>query len=283
VQELTQKYFDDSAIGLNERAYAAQNSMNATRLALTKSILKDLKPGKLLDAGCGGGFTSAEFFDLGWDVSAIDFSENMVAEAKKFFSSRNAEAINISAADVRDLKLFNNEEFDVVICLGVLYYIEDPSNAYEEFSRVLKKGGLLILSCQNQLFDLFTLNDYTLRFYQNNLDKQFSELPALQRRVLVKSYRNLLPRSINSRPKPRSARGKIFLRQDNPILLPSHLNKFGFVAESGPFYHGIHICPPSIMQDSGAEELSQTLTLAHTKDWQGLYNAAHFMYRFRKT
>ena len=41
-------------------------------------------------------------------------------------------------------------EFDVVICLGTLFYLEDTDAALAKMHRLLKPGGTLVINCINQ-------------------------------------------------------------------------------------------------------------------------------------
>src|SRR5205814_10144769 len=41
-------------------------------------------------------------------------------------------------------------EFDVVICLGTLFYLDDTDAALAKMHRLLKPGGTLVINCINQ-------------------------------------------------------------------------------------------------------------------------------------
>jgi 2-polyprenyl-3-methyl-5-hydroxy-6-metoxy-1,4-benzoquinol methylase len=45
---------------------------------------------------------------------------------------------------------FGGEEFDVVICLGTLFYMRNADAALYKMQLVLRNGGLLIINCINQ-------------------------------------------------------------------------------------------------------------------------------------
>jgi ubiquinone/menaquinone biosynthesis C-methylase UbiE len=66
------------------------------------------KPGKLLDLGCGPGNDSALFVERGFAVVGVDFSEKMLAEARK----RVPQATFI-CSDFREMG-FDDDQFDAV-------------------------------------------------------------------------------------------------------------------------------------------------------------------------
>ena len=45
---------------------------------------------------------------------------------------------------------FADESFDVMICLGTLFYIGDSDAALRKMRRLLRPGGMLIINCINQ-------------------------------------------------------------------------------------------------------------------------------------
>jgi len=65
---------------------------------------------------------------------------------------------------------FENEKFDVVLCTEILEHLHSPHIAISEMKRVLKKGGLLILSTRfifplhNTPNDFYRFTKYGLRY-----------------------------------------------------------------------------------------------------------------------
>ncbi|MDP6388063.1 MAG: methyltransferase domain-containing protein [Candidatus Pacebacteria bacterium] len=78
-------------------------------------------------------------------------------------------------ADVHDMKVFENGEFDNVLCTEALEHFCNPFKAIEEMKRVLKKDGLLILTTRFIMplhevpNDYFRFTEYGLK----NLLKDF--------------------------------------------------------------------------------------------------------------
>lgn len=103
----------------------------------------ELKPGiKVLDLGCGPGFFSVLLVKQNCQVTAIDYSEKMLEEARNN-ANKNDVNIDFKRMDVQNLQ-FDNETFDFIITRNVTWNLEKPIQAYKEMFRVLKKQGHLI-------------------------------------------------------------------------------------------------------------------------------------------
>lgn len=103
----------------------------------------ELKPGiKVLDLGCGPGFFSVLLAKQNCQVTAIDYSEKMLEEARNN-AKNNDVNIDFRRMDVQNLQ-FDNETFDFIITRNVTWNLEKPIQAYKEMFRVLKKQGHLI-------------------------------------------------------------------------------------------------------------------------------------------
>ena len=117
-----------------------------THLAIWEEQIQKALEGRpcryVLDVGCGPGFFSILLAKLGYEVTAIDYTENMLAEARK-----NAEDFGLDVTfrqmDAQNLE-FEDEKFDLVISRNVLWNLEAPDQAYAEWMRVLKKDGTLM-------------------------------------------------------------------------------------------------------------------------------------------
>ena len=277
-------HWKQASKGLNERAYRSPTAMNAVRLQIAKDILKSYPKGRLLDAGCGGGATSTAMMDDGWDVTPIDFSADMVRETNARLSERGIIDREAFQAPVTDLSKFEDGSFDAIICLGVMYYVEEDEKAYQEFRRVLKPGGVLLCSMQNEFFDLFTLNRYTRRFFKRHFFPLLDGGDKEKVEHLDQALSSLLvnPEEPKSHD-PGSSRDAVFMRQDNPIAYPEKVSSFGFEKISGPYYHGIHLVPPILERSNSEwEQESAEKQYGLAEDWRGMFNAAHFLYEFRK-
>lgn len=98
---------------------------------------------KILDAGTGPGFFACILSEEGHQVTAIDYSDAMIACARD-----NAMKLGVSAKfekmDLNNLK-FQDAEFDVIVTRNVTWTLEYPEKVYDEWKRILKKNGKLLI------------------------------------------------------------------------------------------------------------------------------------------
>ena len=89
-----------------------------------------------LDVGCGVGYFSAFLLDLGFQVTGIDGRVENVAEAQKRYPN-----IPFYVANVEDVSITHLGQFDLVLCFGLLYHLENPfaamHNLYALTAKVL--------------------------------------------------------------------------------------------------------------------------------------------------
>jgi ubiquinone/menaquinone biosynthesis C-methylase UbiE len=111
------------------------------------------RPLKALDIGTGPGFFAMLLSGMGHSVTAIDCTENMLAEAR-----RNTQAAGFQVAfykmDSHQLD-FPGETFDLIISRNLTWTLRDPNRAYREWHRVLKPGGRLMTFDANWHLRLF--------------------------------------------------------------------------------------------------------------------------------
>ena len=96
----------------------------------------------VLDVGCGPGFFAVILTELGYKITAVDLSEEMLAEAR-LNAGELAESICFCQMNAEALDITDNS-FDVVISRNLTWNLPHPDVAYAEWCRVLKSGGLFI-------------------------------------------------------------------------------------------------------------------------------------------
>ncbi len=120
---------------------------------ITENLPKDSMR-KVLDVGTGPGFFATGLSKRGYQVTAIDYAESMLNEAR-FNAGAYAKQIAFHKMDAQNLD-FEDECFDAVVTRNLTWNLENPQKAYQEWYRVLKKGGVLInfdAGWYNYLFD----------------------------------------------------------------------------------------------------------------------------------
>ena len=110
-------------------------------------VLKALGPGpgNVLDAGMGPGRLLAELARRDWTVSGVDISERMVALAAARLPDARGRLVQGSITELP----FEDASFDAVAATGVIEYLDDPAAGIGELLRVLRPGGLAVVSMPN--------------------------------------------------------------------------------------------------------------------------------------
>ncbi|MFC1461685.1 class I SAM-dependent methyltransferase [Verrucomicrobiota bacterium] len=106
-------------------------------------ILSDLQEGgKALDVGCGTGYLMrriSETWPGRWDLHGIESDQCAIDWLRSCASG------TFALGDARDIQ-YEDGTFDLVLSISVLEHIEDDTTGMRELVRVLKPGGVLIVS-----------------------------------------------------------------------------------------------------------------------------------------
>lgn len=128
-------------------AHAEDSAFNACydRPAV-QSLLPPVAGRRVLDAGCGPGLYAAWLADAGAEVVGIDVSPAMVRLARERLGRR----ARIEEADLgRPLAFLGDARFDLVVSALVLDYVRDWDAVFAEFFRVLRPGGVVVVSAEH--------------------------------------------------------------------------------------------------------------------------------------
>ena len=99
------------------------------------------RKGKLLDVGCGRGWNALYFKEKGFQVEAVDISPEAVEITKQ--RGITARVLDLEQDDIRG-------EYDVILCLEVLQFVNEPLRVLLKLESALKDKGGLILSLPNE-------------------------------------------------------------------------------------------------------------------------------------
>ncbi len=103
----------------------------------------DGRPLKALDCATGAGFFAFLLADLGCDTTGVDYSEEMVAEAKANAEKLRYPPIEFLQMDAQDMS-FEDETFDFIISRNMTWTVPHPEKVYSEWFRILKPGGVVL-------------------------------------------------------------------------------------------------------------------------------------------
>lgn len=110
----------------------------------------------VLDVGTGPGFFSILLAEMGYQVTAIDYTEEMLKEAVKNAGIWN-EKISFRQMNAEKLE-FKQDSFDVLVSRNVTWNLPHPEQAYKEWNRVLKPDGLMLVFDANWYHYLYNEN-----------------------------------------------------------------------------------------------------------------------------
>jgi SAM-dependent methyltransferase len=100
---------------------------------------------RILEVGCGNGFSTERFRELVQHVDAMDYAENMIERARERVGETNNTFIHDNILEPAHLK----GPYDAVVCVRVLINLEgfeQQQRALEVMASFLQPGGKLILA-----------------------------------------------------------------------------------------------------------------------------------------
>ncbi len=106
------------------------------------------RDGRVLDMGCGAGPVLAELRTAGWRCCGIDAAPDMLVQARERLNAAGLPDDDLHEGDCRATP-FPDASFDAVLCLGVISYVEGYAPVLSEIRRLLRPGGLAIVTCRN--------------------------------------------------------------------------------------------------------------------------------------
>jgi SAM-dependent methyltransferase len=115
---------------------------NLASIGTIMTLLPD-PPARILDMGCGAGWTSVFFAKRGYEVVGQDISQDMIDLANQNKTGQNVDArLSFVCRDYEETTA--EEEFDAVVFLDCLHHSDDERAALASAYRALKPGGVVI-------------------------------------------------------------------------------------------------------------------------------------------
>jgi ubiquinone/menaquinone biosynthesis C-methylase UbiE len=141
------------------------------------ALAKEFVAGKtVLDIACGEGYGSQLLAETALLVQGVDIDESVIAKAKNKYTQKN---LSFAAGSVEKIP-FEAASFDVVVSFETLEHISAHDTMMAEIKRVLKHGGILLISTPDK-------KSYSDKpGYSNPFHKK--ELSEQEFRSLLKKY-----------------------------------------------------------------------------------------------
>ena len=206
------KYFDENSDAWILSSYDGDGYDYPTarlRSEKTCEIIDNIFPdghADILDLGCGGGNLAIKLAQQGFNVTGIDNSSVMldranISKSSKFVDEKVRDRLVFKKRDILQSSL-PESSYDVLTALGLIGYLENDNDLFDEAYRLLKPGGIFIVSCRNRLFNMVSISDHTIREIEEGTAKTLvEEIQSLYQEVSdedAMNFVNLLALSSNS-------------------------------------------------------------------------------------
>jgi SAM-dependent methyltransferase len=213
---------------------------------------------RCLEFGSGDGVVLARLAESGADVVGIERSAELLRDSK-----RRVQAAQLFQGGVEALGQLASQSIDLLLSLNVIAYFTDEEEAqfYPQASRLIKRGGHFIATHSNELFDLFTLNAFTVDFMVRHFGGE--------------SNRDRLAALLtHGQPDQRSVTYNV---RENPLTYRFKLATHG-LREVQQEFANLHPLPPAVLRaepDTKAH-YSDTLDRPAEERWKLLFQCSMF-------
>ncbi len=150
----------DAVIVDNREVWSGHGiNLQESRLQKVFRLILEERPGRLLDVGCGAGEVSARFGAAGWRVFGLELIRAQASRARGV-------GIAVAVGEASSGFPFRSGEFDLVFAGEIIEHLIDTDGFLAEIHRVLRGGGVLVLTTPN------------LASFENRLRLFFGRYPA---------------------------------------------------------------------------------------------------------
>ncbi len=262
-QTLVKQYFIENSDAWIKDGYESDGynfPVGEARMRIVLSLMRShCGAGDLLvDLGCGGGQLCVHLAREGYQATGVDQSPAMIAAFQKDLEKESQE-VRARVKCVQSGLLDNSlppSRYGAVTAMGVIGYLPEDDPIFQEAYRILRPGGVFVVSCRNRLFNMVSIGSYTIREIENGgakkLVEEIQELyePILQDAAkklvtsLGRAAQDLSKRAITDAKEDSGSHGSapvytssIEARQHTPKQLKAaaEKNKFSFVS-----FYGVH-------------------------------------------
>lgn len=256
---LVKKYFVEDSESWIKDGYEDDGYNYPVGLARMRRVLAVMRErfpnggAHVADLGCGGGQVTLTLAANGYEAIGIDQSSPMIQSSTRIAATADAKTrarVRFVEASLERTPL-GPESMDAAVSMGVIGYLPEDEILFKEAARILRPGGLLIVSCRNRLFNMVSISDYTLREIQSGgaaeLVHEIKELmqkvppqeAAAFAKALAEASSDAAAQTLEYTPaKPAAAyKFSIEARQHTPRQLQREAERCGFQTQAT---YGVH-------------------------------------------
>ena len=192
VADELRSYYEGRAFELDELAATYEHPEPYKRFfygARFQAVLGALDPRageRILEIGCGSGAYTRELVARGAKVTATEYAPGPLAQAQRNLGQLAAQA-ELRVEDAQRLG-FPDDRFDKVLLSEVIEHVPEPNRAIAEASRVLRPGGLLVVSTPSRFSPLNLAYDVKRRVRRYSFNEHLHEFTPGAFRRLVASH-----------------------------------------------------------------------------------------------
>lgn len=140
--DYVQKIGEEGALGAYDKPFSHFTcSKNLVDLGIIMALLPQ-PPARLLDLGCGTGWTSAFFARRGYRVTGQDIAPDMIRYAERNRDRYEARNLDFIVSDYESMRF--DETFDCAVFYDSLHHAVNERAALQSVYRALRSGGILI-------------------------------------------------------------------------------------------------------------------------------------------
>lgn len=173
---------------LEQRRAELHSPMAERWLQEIRCRLPEKKRLKILDVGCGTGFFSILLAKQGYEVTGTDLTPEMIEHSRKLAGEEQVQCeFLVMDAELLD---FPDGVFDVVVTRNLTWTLPHAEQAYKEWKRVLKEGGVLLNFDANYgLSDFADTSELPEKHAHHTVgDEMMRECEEIKRQLPISSY-----------------------------------------------------------------------------------------------
>jgi len=157
VTDMVKSFYEEVPFPDYEELETVENLIQKAQKGFFAHLLNEQVPFniRVLEIGCGTGQLSNFLGIAHRTVFATDMCLNSLKLAQAFKKKNGLERVRFYQMNLFK-PIFREESFPLVICIGVLHHTSNPLAGFQSISRLVKKGGYIIIGLYNRYGRIIT-------------------------------------------------------------------------------------------------------------------------------